>query len=115
LTASAAPGAADYVWSLSDGEITAGQGTSSITYTAPAAGTSFNISLFVTDTNICNGTCSATVELSSEGCDPAPATITACGADAGVCGAGTGSLMLLAIPLLQLSRSRQRRNTNRPS
>ena len=124
LTASAAAGAAGYVWSLSDGTISAGQGTDIITYTAPSAATSFTISLTVTDTNNCTGTCAATVQVSSGGCDQpaptttdessggsdqsAPATVTACGAGSGACGPGVGTLVLTGVPLLRVCRRRRR-------
>ncbi|HUO37799.1 MAG TPA: hypothetical protein VMU34_08150 [Mycobacterium sp.] len=119
LTASAATSAAAYNWSLSDGAITAGQGTSSITYTAPTSGSGFDISLTITDANQCTGSCTTTVNLLTEGCTAASSTTptnqtnSACGAGSSACGAGAGTLVALAIPMLQIGR-RRRRSSQRP-
>ncbi|HEV7920806.1 MAG TPA: hypothetical protein VGR02_08465, partial [Thermoanaerobaculia bacterium] len=51
--ASAAGGASSYVWAVTNGTLTAGQGTPSITYTAGAAG---NVNLSLT---VSNGSCSS--------------------------------------------------------
>lgn len=104
VIASAAAGADGYSWSLTDGVITAGQGTNSITFTAPSGVESFDINLTVTDSVNCSGTCSKTVSLES-----ASGSQTTCGASSGTCGAGTGTLLLMAIPLLRQVRTRRHR------
>jgi hypothetical protein len=61
---SAAPGFANYEWSVDSANpgwtIDSGQGTDQITYTAPAAVSEATFTLVVTDDNDCQGTCSVT-------------------------------------------------------
>jgi uncharacterized repeat protein (TIGR01451 family) len=57
-SASTTAGYSSYTWALSSGTITAGQGSSSITWTAPSAARSpVNISVTVVDSNGCTNTC----------------------------------------------------------
>nr|CBH36547.1 hypothetical secreted protein [uncultured archaeon] len=57
-SASTTLGYSSYTWALSSGTITAGQGSSSITWTAPSAARSpVNISVTVVDSNGCTNTC----------------------------------------------------------
>jgi PKD repeat protein len=57
-SASTTVGYSSYTWTLSDGTITAGHGTNSITWTAPSHTASpVNISVTVTDANDCTNTC----------------------------------------------------------
>src|ERR1051326_2503994 len=58
---------AAYSWSLSAGSITAGQGTPSITYTAPTNGNSFTVNVTVTNSTGCSQNGSSSVTNSTGG------------------------------------------------
>src|ERR1051325_1466078 len=58
---------AAYSWSLSAGSITAGQGTPSITYTAPTNGNSFTVNVTVTNSTGCGQNGSSSVANSTGG------------------------------------------------
>ena len=61
--ASVAASYASYVWSITNGTITAGQGTPSVTYTAASSGASVQLSVSVSSAAGCSGSASATVPM----------------------------------------------------
>ncbi len=72
-TVSSVSGATSYTWSISSGAITAGQGTSVVTITAPASGT---FTLSATATNPCGTSSAVTDVITTTTATPTTGTIT---------------------------------------